>query len=345
MIEDIDFIITWVDGSDPEWIDEKSKHEFSVSSHDSSNNRYRDWGTLKYWFRSIEKNAPWVHSVYFVTWGHVPSWLNIHNPKLKIIKHSDYIPQKYLPTFSSRAIDMNFHRIHELSERFVYFNDDMFLLKETSPNDFFLQGLPCDSAVLESACISIANKKGRSVPVEKLYLSHIVDAGIINKYFSKHHVIRNNLFGWFNYKYGKSVFKNLILFPWKFFSSFEQTHLPYSYLKSTYSEVWEKEELYMDAACSQKFRRNADANHMIFSYWQIATGRFKPRNHKIGKYLFINGENINDTSVAEIIKRKKYKMVCINDEFEGTDDDFRNTKCLINESFETIFPDKCSFEL
>ena len=73
--EEIDFVILWVDGSDPEWKKQKSKY-----SHDSKDDdrpqRYRDFGMLRYWFRGVEKFAPWVRNIYFVTWGHLPEWLD-----------------------------------------------------------------------------------------------------------------------------------------------------------------------------------------------------------------------------------------------------------------------------
>ena len=124
----LDFVITWVDGSDPAWLDEKS-HFASGSEADNRKERYRDWDHLKYWFRGIEKNAPWVHNIYFVTWGHLPAWLNTAHPKLHIIKHTDFIPPQYLPTYNSHTIELNLHRIPGLSENFVYFNDDVFLIR------------------------------------------------------------------------------------------------------------------------------------------------------------------------------------------------------------------------
>ncbi|MBQ6357217.1 MAG: capsule biosynthesis protein CapK, partial [Solobacterium sp.] len=39
-------------------------------------NRFKDWGLFKYWFRGVEKFAPWVNKIYFITWGHVPTWLD-----------------------------------------------------------------------------------------------------------------------------------------------------------------------------------------------------------------------------------------------------------------------------
>ena len=130
MNNQIDFVITWVDGNDPEWIREKEKYSQN-NAGDNREIRFRDWGILKYWFRSIEKFAPWVNKIYFITWGHLPAWLNTNNPKLIIVKHEDYIPSKYLPTFNSHTIEWNIHRIKGLSDNFVYFNDDTFLCQKT----------------------------------------------------------------------------------------------------------------------------------------------------------------------------------------------------------------------
>ena len=75
----IDFVITWVDGSDPLWFRQKqnAKKKQGVSVDiDDRIERYRDWEILKYLFRSIENFAPWVNNVYIVTCGHLPAWLN-----------------------------------------------------------------------------------------------------------------------------------------------------------------------------------------------------------------------------------------------------------------------------
>lgn len=96
MNNNVDIVITWVDGSDPNWLAEKKMY-----TKKSNNVRYRDWDNLVYIFRGIEQFMPWVHKIYFVTWGHLPKWLNIDNEKLVIVNHQDYIPEKYLPTFNS----------------------------------------------------------------------------------------------------------------------------------------------------------------------------------------------------------------------------------------------------
>ena len=82
--EKIDFVVMWVDGNDPEWQKKKNKYDVNAKS-DGSIYRYRDWDLLQYWFRGVEKFAPWVNKIYFITWGHLPKWLNRIIQKLKLL--------------------------------------------------------------------------------------------------------------------------------------------------------------------------------------------------------------------------------------------------------------------
>lgn len=61
----IDFIMIWVDGNDPEWQKEKRKYQPGDAADDREI-RYRDWDNLQYWFRAVEKFAPWVNPYHFV---------------------------------------------------------------------------------------------------------------------------------------------------------------------------------------------------------------------------------------------------------------------------------------
>ena len=105
----IDFVIAWVNGSDPVWLKEKEK--FCGITIESEESRFRDWGLLRFWFRGIERFAPWVNRIHFITYGHLPEWLNTGHPKIHIVNHKEFIPEKYLPTFNSHTIELNFHRI------------------------------------------------------------------------------------------------------------------------------------------------------------------------------------------------------------------------------------------
>ena len=47
------------------------------------------------------------------------------------VTHEDIFPNKsHLPTFSSPAIEAHIHRIPGLSQRYIYFNDDVMFGKE-----------------------------------------------------------------------------------------------------------------------------------------------------------------------------------------------------------------------
>ena len=140
----IDFVQTWVDGSDPAW---QQRRRAIDGAGDDSVARYRDWNLLHYWFRCVEKFAPWVRHVYLITDQQCPAWLNREHPKLRLLDHRDYIPAEYLPTCNSNVLELNLHRIPDLAEQFVLFNDDFFLLRPAKPEDFFQNGLPVDDAI------------------------------------------------------------------------------------------------------------------------------------------------------------------------------------------------------
>ena len=108
-----------------------------------------------YLFRGIDKFMPWVRKIHFVTYGHLPKWLNVENKKLNIVNHKDYMAPSCLPCFNSEALEINIHRISGLAENFIYFNDDQFLLQPLKSTDFFINDLPCDTAVLNMHCCDI----------------------------------------------------------------------------------------------------------------------------------------------------------------------------------------------
>ena len=199
--EKIDFVITWVDGADPDWLKEKEKYTVQKNA-DGSIFRYRDFGLLKYWFRGVEKFAPWVNKIYFITWGHIPEWLDTTNPKLKIVKHEEYIPKQYLPTFSANTIENNLFRIQSLSEHFVYFNDDFFLLADVLPTDFFKDGKPLDTPALNVHC-----------PKKSLISQYfaINDVSIINEHFDFKNSMKKNSMKWSSLRNGTKLLRTIIL--------------------------------------------------------------------------------------------------------------------------------------
>nr|WP_308626179.1 stealth family protein [uncultured Eisenbergiella sp.] len=329
--EQIDFVIIWVDGADKQWQDEKNKYIPNINTDDREI-RYRDYNNLKYWFRGVERFAPWVHKIYFVTYGHLPSWLEINNNKLVIVNHNDFIPKQYLPTFSSHPIEINLHRIKGLSEKFVYFNDDMFILRKVKKTDFFYKGLPRDSAVI-NAHPSIKNT---------LHISE-TNMEIINDHFHKKDVLLKNPLGWFNIKYGTKLLRTICLLPWPEFIGLWDHHLASSFLKCTFKELWEREYGILNDTSTHKFRYAMDVNQWLFRYWQIVKGNFYPRATTFGKSFCLQDDNIVNEKIYSSIKNQKYKLICINDGIEKKIH-FEMAKQKIIESFECILPYKSSFE-
>jgi hypothetical protein len=129
----MDIVITYVDGNDPVWQRDYEKY-INVPVMQK---RFRDWGTLRYLLRGIETNMPFIRNVYLVVshTSQVPQWVDTEN--LKIVLHEEIIPAEHIPTFNSTVIEMFLHNIEGLDEEYLYFNDDIFPVLPSKPEDFF----------------------------------------------------------------------------------------------------------------------------------------------------------------------------------------------------------------
>ena len=334
MTNKIDFVITWVDSSDQEWQKEKSRWlhaEKPDEQTDFSEVRYRDWENLKYFFRGVENCAPWVHKVILITNGQCPVWLNTDCEKLRLVFHEEYMPHEHLPTFNSNAIEVNINKIPGLSDQFVLFNDDMFILKRVEPEDFFINGKPCDSVAVSPI-----------IPGDKLCFANTVanNMAIINTYFDKNTEIRKHPGLYFSPKNGTAMWRTFLTLPWKKYLGFYNTHIPNSILKSTMDVLWEKEYDALYETSGSRFRNHrTNINQWLFRYWQIASGNFVPRSIRFGHRFDYDEDN---TAVYDAIKNRKYKTICLND--DKTNYDFEEEKKKTIEAFETIFPEKSRFE-
>ena len=135
----IDVVLTWVNGSDPIWIEKIKKH---FRKYNTNNGRFRDMNSLLFSIRSIYEYAPYIKNYYIVTDNQTPSFLNTSNLefqdyKLTIVDHSDiFLNKSDLPVFNSNAIEANIHRIKGLKKCFLYLNDDLLLGNYEHPNYF-----------------------------------------------------------------------------------------------------------------------------------------------------------------------------------------------------------------
>lgn len=332
MAEKIDFVVTWVDGSDKNWRKEKALYSPDKDTDDRPE-RYRDWDLMRYWFRGVEKFAPWVHKVHFVTWGHFPQWLNTENPKLNIVNHKDFIPEKYRPTFNCNPIELNLHRIKGLTEQFVYFNDDFFITGKVKPEDFFIEGKPVDMLAFQPV---VANPKNEVM--SHLFLNNTL---VISRHFNKRENVKKHPGKYFHIGYPPLYFfYNLLELAFPLYTGFYTVHGPYPLCKSIFEEVWEKEYEEMDKTSSYRFRCNNDLTLYLLREWQKLKGDFVPKNIK-KHFGYYNVDN-NNKKLIDDLKKHRHNIICINDANDKID--FERAKQDLNKAFSDVMPDKSSFE-
>ena len=324
----IDIVMPWVDGGDPAWQAEKAQYRLG-KYEDGRINKFRDWGLLPYWFRGVERYMPWIRTIHFITWGHLPSWLNTEHEKLHIVNHKDYMPAEHLPVFNSRALEMHLHRIESLAEQFIYFNDDTYVMAPMKPEDFFRKGLPVDTAIEVPMRFRVGG------------IDHVIgnDMAIINQHFHKRTVLKKNPGKWLSPKAPKAALKNLYMLPSNHFSAFDNPHLPNTYLKSTWETVWETVPQPLWDTSSHRFRHNENVNQWLFRYWQFATGRFVQSGKSRGRFFSIGPD---DDAIRQAIRKGKDRLICLSD--DSPELDFEKEQSFLETLFKARFPEPSSFE-
>ncbi|CEG59000.1 stealth family protein [Legionella fallonii] len=133
----IDIVYAWADGNDPQY----QKLLAQVSRKDMHYARFAESNELFYSLYSIYKFAPWVRKIFIIVADYQnPSLQNLPSSlvnKITLIRQHEIMPGNALPTFNSMAIETVLHLIPDLSEHFIYFNDDTMLGNHVQPTDFF----------------------------------------------------------------------------------------------------------------------------------------------------------------------------------------------------------------
>lgn len=339
---EIDFVIPWVDGDDPAWQSEKSKYSTADRHADAAAavERFRDWGLLRYWFRGVEKYAPWVRKIHFVTSGKIPEWLDTSNEKIHIVRHEDFIPGEALPTFNCNVIERYLHKIPGLSEHFVYFNDDLFLISEIKEADLFANGKPRDMLAFQPV---VANP-------ENALMSHFMlnDTLVLSKYFNKRENVKAHPGNYFHIGYPPLYFfYNILELFFPLYSGLYTVHSISPFLKSTFEEVWKKEGKMLASLDGNRFRSESDVNQYLFREWQKLSGNFAPANvRKNFKYFEIKDDNSAAVKLIENGGKRglphRISVVCLNDTDKMTD--VNAAKRNLAGAFEKLLPEPSAFE-
>lgn len=329
----VDIVITWVNQNDPKWYKKYRAYKEGTIKKDEFG-RFRDYGTFKFVFRSIEKYAPWVNHVYLITDDQIPSWINKNYEKLTIIDHKDIIPKKYLPTFDSNIIEFHIHNIPDLAEHFIYFNDDTFINNYVEPTDFFdKSGVIKDNLILNTL---IPGNEPLSV-FDHIYVNNLQ---IINKEFNKKEVLKKNFKKIFNYKNGIWNMASLYFLPLPRFSRFYDPHVPLAFRISTMKKVLIKYPE-IKKMFSNRERKDTDFSIWLVRYFELLSGEFIPRSIKFSK-------NYNLTNIKEYknaIYNHDPSLICINEGTTISDKEFDMLTKKLNQIFNKVLPEKSKFEL
>ncbi len=335
----IDIVVTWINGNDKKCNEDIKKYlnlsDADISSLENSFERYREWGLLPYWFRAVERYAPWVHAVFFVTNGQKPDWLDTRNSKIRIISHSDFIPCEYMPTFCSDVIELNLWRIKDLSEHFIYFNDDVFLNRPVKPEDFFNKGMPKAVAIAEPICL-----RGIIKPWLRRQLN---DIAIINEAFDIKKAMEIYPEKWFSHIYGRAVKYNKRAYEDSYITGMRNPHSVIPFIKDPFKQIWNEYYQALDETCRSKFRTYRDVTVRLPVLWNIFQGQFSP----VPMDYFGDGVELTletlDRAVS-LIRNEEYLAVCLNDGEHTLEKDVPTIKKKLTKAFQEKFPVKSSFE-
>ena len=310
-MDNIDLVYLWVDGNDPQW---QTKRNAFVKTADGKTEetckgRYADNDELKYSLRSAEKHIPWIRRIFIVTDSQTPGWLDVSNPKVKIIDHKDILPQASLPCFNASVIEYFLYKIPDLAEQFLYANDDMFFNADLQPDFFYakdgfpvvrLKKYPFDNLIYHIRHL-IGKKPGYYRTA--IYEAALLVKNIFRKYYSgaPHHNVD---------AYKKSDYKKAI------------------------EDVFKAQ---VEISFSNHTRTKGELQRSAILYYVLAIGHGHLKHVNNRESLRIPAQV--DDFMKKLLSRKP-KLFCLNDSQRVSDEDRKRIKPFLEE----LFPEKSTFE-
>ena len=306
----IDLVYLWVDGNDPKWLARKNAFLGIENSVDEATcaGRYENNDELKYSLRSIEKNIPWVRKIFIVTDEQIPEWLNTQNPKIQLIDHTQILPAEALPCYNASVIECFLWRIPDLSEHFLFANDDTFVYKPLAPDFFF---------------------DNDGFPIVRLTKKSFQEL----RYWVKKRISKKS--GIYRSMLYHSA-QRIKLVTGKYYPGIPHHNID-SYCKSDYKKVIELFEDAVVASQQHRIRNRDDFHRSTISYYILSVGR----GHL--KYVGRNESyriRAHKTDFMKYICRYQPKLFCLNDSQRVTEKDRKR----ISPFLESLFPVASAFE-
>lgn len=192
-VHPIDIVVTYVDNQESGWQSEYLKYKrtermVTESDQTTSEVRFRDPGTFKFWFRGVDKNCSWVNKVFLIVQdeNQIPKWLDRSNKKLRIVYHDEYIPHDLLPTFNSNVIEMYIPYINDLSDNYILCNDDTFFINEISRDKLFDGNIPKHACSSLGGLVKPSDDFMTTIANNTTFLNEVVGMGIKSNYKHPH---------------------------------------------------------------------------------------------------------------------------------------------------------------
>ena len=229
----VDVVFTWVNNQDKKWQQRYQMYATSVDinkfgQYATDTARFDNHNELYYAVLSVKKYLSWIRKIFIVTDNQIPTWVDEFN-NITIIDHKDIIDHTYLPTFNSHVIEAFLHKIPNLSENFIYFNDDVFVARSL-PKEHFFSANNLASIFISSKKLETMMKKNTKTPTMFAMKKSIE---LINKHYNQN--IQNGL-----------------------------VHTYFPLKKSIYKKAWELFEDDIREFLPNKFRGNNDINMATF---------------------------------------------------------------------------------
>ncbi|MFF5218923.1 stealth family protein [Micromonospora sp. NPDC000442] len=279
----IDAVYTWVDGSDPEWLERKraalGAPGGALHAIAANESRYHNRDELRYSMRSLHSFAPWLRKIFLVTDGQLPSWLDPSHPMITVVSHAElFADLGGLSSFNSHAIESRLHRIEGLAEHFLYLNDDVFLGRPLLPTHFFhANGIA--KFFLSPAQFGLGEAKPTDPPVNA--------AGKNNR----RHIQR---------QFGVTITQKM-------------KHTPFALRRSIMHQIEAVLQADVTATAQHRFRHHEDLSipSSLHQYWAYLTAQAVPADIEY-EYADL-GHPSTPARLAELLARRHRDVFCLND--------------------------------
>ncbi|RQM12900.1 hypothetical protein KXD40_000189 [Peronospora effusa] len=311
-------VYTWVNGTENCY--EKRRERAGLSAGGSSRDKEMD--ELKYSIRSLLKFAPWLEGpIYIVTPGQIPDWLDLSNPRVRVVDQDDLLPKDKtkLPIFNTNVIEQYLHKIPGLTDVFIHMNDDYLFIKPVTPDRLF----SCDG--------------GLRFLTEMNHIRHVRSENNSNAWLAS---VRNTVM-LMDMTYGGQHVYNFL------------KHAPYVYSRRAFEEIHKKFAKYLESMLSHQIRHPEDLNmpllHHIYMQEEGSKAlgipvELNPISECQDWVLLRVKDNYDDLLNAHFKKALDNKgpevLLALNDEFKNP-----KTAELVGRFYSQLLPEPAFIEL